>query len=216
MQVPGLAVIIVGERKDSQTYVRMKIKACQEAGIASIEAALPASATQEDVVTKVKELNADPQVHGQLPSPHFPRHSQALVIPREAGEAASRASLSSLAPFVVAHPLSAPLLMLSLWHLTFHWAWALCGVVRCGAGAGILVQLPLPSHISEEAVLKEVSLEKDVDGFHPVNIGQLAMKGRKPLFAPCTPEVSMALMLLLHNSVGMSVCSTIPLCPMLC
>lgn len=56
--------------------------------------------------------------------------------------------------------------------------------------AGILVQLPLPSHISEDVVLSEVSLHKDVDGFHPVNIGQLAMKGRKPLFAPCTPEVS--------------------------
>ena len=52
------------------------------------------------------------------------------------------------------------------------------------------MQLPLPPHIDEEAVLKEVSLEKDVDGFHPVNIGKLCMKGRSPLFVPCTPEVS--------------------------
>ena len=52
------------------------------------------------------------------------------------------------------------------------------------------MQLPLPAHIDEEAVLAEVALEKDVDGFHPINIGQLAMKGRHPLFAPCTPEVS--------------------------
>ena len=52
---------------------------------------------------------------------------------------------------------------------------------------GILVQLPLPKHLNEEAVLNTVSLEKDVDGFHPVNIGRLAMKGRDPLFIPCTP-----------------------------
>jgi len=52
---------------------------------------------------------------------------------------------------------------------------------------GILVQLPLPSHLNEEAVLNTVPIEKDVDGFHPVNIGRLAMKGRKPLFVPCTP-----------------------------
>src|SRR5690606_23405603 len=53
---------------------------------------------------------------------------------------------------------------------------------------GILVQLPLPKHIDEERVLSEVSLEKDVDGFHPINIGKLCMKGRKPLFVPCTPR----------------------------
>lgn len=52
---------------------------------------------------------------------------------------------------------------------------------------GILVQLPLPKHLNEEAVLNTISLEKDVDGFHPVNIGRLAMKGRDPLFIPCTP-----------------------------
>jgi 5,10-methylene-tetrahydrofolate dehydrogenase/methenyl tetrahydrofolate cyclohydrolase len=53
---------------------------------------------------------------------------------------------------------------------------------------GILVQLPLPGHIDEEAVLNSIDLEKDVDGFHPVNIGRLAMKGRDPLFIPCTPH----------------------------
>ncbi|MDX1412563.1 MAG: bifunctional methylenetetrahydrofolate dehydrogenase/methenyltetrahydrofolate cyclohydrolase FolD [Candidatus Promineifilaceae bacterium] len=52
---------------------------------------------------------------------------------------------------------------------------------------GILVQLPLPDHLDEEAVLNAIDLEKDVDGFHPVNIGRLAMKGREPLFIPCTP-----------------------------
>jgi len=52
---------------------------------------------------------------------------------------------------------------------------------------GILVQLPLPDHIDEETILNTIDLGKDVDGFHPVNIGRLAMKGRNPLFIPCTP-----------------------------
>lgn len=52
---------------------------------------------------------------------------------------------------------------------------------------GILVQLPLPGHLDEEAVLRSISIEKDVDGFHPINIGRLAQKGRDPLFVPCTP-----------------------------
>jgi 5,10-methylene-tetrahydrofolate dehydrogenase/methenyl tetrahydrofolate cyclohydrolase len=52
---------------------------------------------------------------------------------------------------------------------------------------GILVQLPLPSHLDEESVLRAISIEKDVDGFHPLNIGRLAQKGRDPLFVPCTP-----------------------------
>ncbi|MCA9944863.1 MAG: bifunctional methylenetetrahydrofolate dehydrogenase/methenyltetrahydrofolate cyclohydrolase FolD [Ardenticatenaceae bacterium] len=59
---------------------------------------------------------------------------------------------------------------------------------------GILVQLPLPKHIDEEAVLNTIDLEKDVDGFHPVNIGRLAMKGREPLFIPCTPAGCMELL----------------------
>ena len=52
---------------------------------------------------------------------------------------------------------------------------------------GILVQLPLPKGLDEERVLSAISLEKDVDGFHPMNIGRLAQKGREPLFIPCTP-----------------------------
>jgi methylenetetrahydrofolate dehydrogenase (NADP+) / methenyltetrahydrofolate cyclohydrolase len=59
---------------------------------------------------------------------------------------------------------------------------------------GILVQLPLPKHLDEEAVLNSIDLEKDVDGFHPVNIGRLAMKGREPLFIPCTPAGCMELL----------------------
>jgi 5,10-methylene-tetrahydrofolate dehydrogenase/methenyl tetrahydrofolate cyclohydrolase len=104
VQVPGLAVIIVGDRKDSQTYVRMKKRACEQVGIQSFERSFPACATEADVIRAIKVFNYHPDVHG------------------------------------------------------------------------ILVQLPLPSHMNEETVLSAVSLEKDVDGFHPVNIGQLCMK----------------------------------------
>ncbi len=112
---PGLATVLVGDNPASQTYVRMKRKRSAEVGIHSVGPVLPADATQEDVEALVRELNADPSIHG------------------------------------------------------------------------ILVQLPLPKHLNEEAVLNTISLEKDVDGFHPVNIGRLAMKGRQPMFAPCTP-----------------------------
>jgi len=50
---------------------------------------------------------------------------------------------------------------------------------------GILVQLPLP--FDDRPVLEAVPLSKDVDGFHPLNVGALAMKGREPDFVPCTP-----------------------------
>ncbi|MBE2269057.1 MAG: bifunctional 5,10-methylenetetrahydrofolate dehydrogenase/5,10-methenyltetrahydrofolate cyclohydrolase [Anaerolinea sp.] len=59
---------------------------------------------------------------------------------------------------------------------------------------GILVQLPMPPQIDEARVLSLVSLEKDVDGFHPINIGSLAMKGRDPLFTPATPTGCMVLL----------------------
>jgi methylenetetrahydrofolate dehydrogenase (NADP+) / methenyltetrahydrofolate cyclohydrolase len=114
-RVPGLATVLVGENTASATYVRMKQKACAEAGIRSFGHELPADASQEEVNGLVAELNANPEVNG------------------------------------------------------------------------ILVQLPLPRHLDEEAVLNAISIEKDVDGFHPINIGRLAMKGRDPLFIPCTP-----------------------------
>lgn len=59
---------------------------------------------------------------------------------------------------------------------------------------GILVQLPLPAGLDEEKVLREIKIEKDVDGFHPLNIGRLAQKGREPLFVPCTPYGCMVLL----------------------
>ncbi|KAG2616431.1 hypothetical protein PVAP13_3NG202924 [Panicum virgatum] len=120
--VPGLAVVIVGSRKDSQTYVSMKRKACAEVGIRSVHVDLPEDISELALVAEVHRLNADPAVHG------------------------------------------------------------------------ILVQLPLPKHINEEKILSEISIEKDVDGFHPLNIGKLAMKGREPLFVPCTPKGCMELL----------------------
>jgi methylenetetrahydrofolate dehydrogenase (NADP+)/methenyltetrahydrofolate cyclohydrolase len=59
---------------------------------------------------------------------------------------------------------------------------------------GVLVQLPLPSGLNEEGVLSTVKLDKDVDGFHPINIGRLAQKGRDPLFVPATPSGVMFLL----------------------
>lgn len=53
---------------------------------------------------------------------------------------------------------------------------------------GILVQLPLPAHMNEAEVLAAVPLTKDVDGFNPINLGLLGVKGRQAPFAPCTPQ----------------------------
>ncbi|MDI6795312.1 MAG: bifunctional methylenetetrahydrofolate dehydrogenase/methenyltetrahydrofolate cyclohydrolase FolD [Desulfatibacillaceae bacterium] len=52
---------------------------------------------------------------------------------------------------------------------------------------GILVQLPLPKHIDEKKVLNAIDPDKDVDGFHPVNVGRLMIGGNEVKFAPCTP-----------------------------
>ena len=65
--------------------------------------------------------------------------------------------------------------------------------------SGILVQLPLPSQIDEEVVLEAILRDKDVDGFHPVNIGRLAQKGRTPGSVPCTPN---GVIKLLKNTIG--------------
>ncbi|MCA9928802.1 MAG: bifunctional methylenetetrahydrofolate dehydrogenase/methenyltetrahydrofolate cyclohydrolase FolD [Anaerolineales bacterium] len=120
--VPGLATVLVGEDPASATYVRSKQRMSEKLGIRSVGHHLPADASQDEVLTLVKKLNADPEVNG------------------------------------------------------------------------ILVQLPLPKHIDEETILNAIDLEKDVDGFHPVNIGRLAMKGRNPLFIPCTPAGCMVLL----------------------
>ena len=64
---------------------------------------------------------------------------------------------------------------------------------------GILVQFPVPKHISEYAVTSAVADEKDVDGFGANNIGELAKRGGLPLFIPCTPK---GVMVLLQISVS--------------
>ncbi|CAN0900511.1 Bifunctional protein FolD 1, mitochondrial [Linum grandiflorum] len=115
-KVPGLAVILVGQRMDSLTYVRNKIIACEEAGIKSLLVHLPDDCTEDTVLRELSRFNNDSSIHG------------------------------------------------------------------------VLIQLPLPKHLNEEKILNLVNLEKDVDGFHPVHIGNLAMRGREPLFISCTPK----------------------------
>lgn len=61
------------------------------------------------------------------------------------------------------------------------------GLARDPNVHGILVQLPLPAHIDAEVILGAVPIEKDVDGFSPINVGRLSMKNREPMFVPCTP-----------------------------
>jgi len=119
---PGLATVLVGNNLASEVYVRNKQKACAEVGINSFGHHLPGDATQEEVESLVRQLNADLNING------------------------------------------------------------------------ILVQLPLPKHLDEEKVLTAIDLTKDVDGFHPVNIGRLAQKGREPVFVPCTPAGCMVLL----------------------
>ncbi|MEJ2064633.1 MAG: bifunctional methylenetetrahydrofolate dehydrogenase/methenyltetrahydrofolate cyclohydrolase FolD, partial [Reinekea sp.] len=61
---------------------------------------------------------------------------------------------------------------------------------------GILVQMPLPEHINSDTVVERIKVDKDVDGFHPFNIGRLAQ--RRPLLESCTPKGIMTLL----NSIG--------------
>jgi methylenetetrahydrofolate dehydrogenase (NADP+) / methenyltetrahydrofolate cyclohydrolase len=65
---------------------------------------------------------------------------------------------------------------------------------------GILVQLPLPDHIDEEKVLLSIDPEKDVDGFHPINVGKLAIGNA--LLTPCTPTGIIALL----DYYGIEIC----------
>lgn len=119
---PSLAVIIVGSRPDSQTYVRMKGKACEEVGIISLRRELPDTVSQAELIAVVQELNRTEGVNG------------------------------------------------------------------------ILVQLPLPAHIQEKAVINAIDPSKDVDGLHPTNMGRLFLKGFEADFVPCTPQGCMELL----------------------
>ena len=110
---PGLAVILVGNNPASAVYVRNKHKACLDVGITSYQIEMPEETSEEELLAKIDELNADSRVNG------------------------------------------------------------------------ILVQLPLPKHISEQKVINRISAEKDVDAFHPENVGRIMIGNYT--FLPCTP-----------------------------
>lgn len=112
-QIPGLAVVLVGDNPASRSYVKGKQKASKEVGIHSELKELPESVTEEELLQIVKDYNDNADIHG------------------------------------------------------------------------ILVQLPLPDHISDKKVIETISPDKDVDGFHPINIGRM-MTGQEA-FLPCTP-----------------------------
>ena len=112
-RAPGLAVILVGEDPASQVYVRNKEKACVDVGIVSFAYRLPADTTQQDLLHRIRECNARPDVDG------------------------------------------------------------------------ILLQLPLPRGLDAQACLLAIDPAKDVDGFHPENVGRLSLG--LPGFVSCTP-----------------------------
>lgn len=123
---PGLAVVLVGDNPASTVYVRMKAKACEEAGIYSRVIKMPEETAQAELERVVDELNADPAIHGML------------------------------------------------------------------------VQLPLPPQIEERAIINRIAPEKDVDGFHPVNVGRM-MIGDPAAFHPATPAGVIELLLRTGN-----------------
>ena len=87
-------MVLVGERKDSQTYVNAKKKACAEAGIDSFGTDLPGDATEEEVLKVVADYNADPNVHGilvQLPMPDHIDEERRGRAPRRCGRASGAA-----------------------------------------------------------------------------------------------------------------------------
>ncbi|MBU2896482.1 bifunctional methylenetetrahydrofolate dehydrogenase/methenyltetrahydrofolate cyclohydrolase FolD [Vibrio hepatarius] len=114
LRAPGLAVVLVGEDPASQVYVGSKRRACEEVGFVSKSFDLPATATEQELLTLVDELNCDDEIDG------------------------------------------------------------------------ILVQLPLPAGIDTTQILERIHPEKDVDGFHPYNVGRLAQ--RIPKLRSCTPK----------------------------
>ena len=79
-QAPGLAVVLVGSRRDSQTYVNMKTKACKAAGIQSFQFNYDKNVLQEELLEKIQELNADSRVHGILIQLPLPDHMDQDVV----------------------------------------------------------------------------------------------------------------------------------------
>ena len=97
--VPGLAVVLVGSRRDSQTYVNMKKKACASAGIASTGYDFDESVTEQELLDTVQKLNADPTIHGILIQLPLPKHLDQDVILRAVDPAKD---VDGLHPFNVA------------------------------------------------------------------------------------------------------------------
>jgi 5,10-methylene-tetrahydrofolate dehydrogenase/methenyl tetrahydrofolate cyclohydrolase len=71
---PGLAVVLVGSRRDSAAYVRSKKKACAEIGINSVGIDLPETVSEADLIAEVDKLNADESIHGILVQLPLPEH----------------------------------------------------------------------------------------------------------------------------------------------
>ncbi len=111
---PGLAVVLVGDNPASEVYVRMKGKACDEAGLYHETIKLPKDTSEGELMGVLERLNANPRIHG------------------------------------------------------------------------ILVQLPLPKQIDANRALHRIDPRKDVDGFHPENVGKVAA-GDPSGFRPATP-----------------------------
>ncbi|WP_144607211.1 bifunctional 5,10-methylenetetrahydrofolate dehydrogenase/5,10-methenyltetrahydrofolate cyclohydrolase [Algoriphagus algorifonticola] len=112
-KIPHLAAILVGNDGASQTYVGAKVKACHEIGFESTLVRLDETISEEELLAKVEEINANPDIDG------------------------------------------------------------------------LIVQLPLPKHISVEKVTDKIKPEKDVDGFTPSNVGRMALNW--PAYVAATP-----------------------------
>jgi methylenetetrahydrofolate dehydrogenase (NADP+)/methenyltetrahydrofolate cyclohydrolase len=81
-RTPGLAVVLVGDNPASRAYVRSKDKMCRDLGLHSVKLELPAETTQNDLVSRVEELNADPAIHGILVQSPPPKHIDEAAIVR--------------------------------------------------------------------------------------------------------------------------------------
>src|SRR5687767_10316821 len=77
---PGLAVILAGDDPASKVYVRNKTRACEEAGVHSVQIDYPASVTQEELMRRISKLNADPAIHGILVQLPLPAHLDAAAV----------------------------------------------------------------------------------------------------------------------------------------
>jgi len=79
---PGLAVVLVGEDPASQLYVASKVKTCTELGMHSVKFILPTETTQDELISLIKELNADDKIHGILVQSPPPKHidEQAVIL----------------------------------------------------------------------------------------------------------------------------------------